>query len=285
MACWYDNILQPSINDWTELSGRPDWAPLQYLHVDSTDHEAYHLDDLPVTPDTDHQASDAAIARMLPRYLDPVAGFLDVFVKRAAPPDSLPRVRWHHGHVGYQQAPSWPPPGTRQIRLYLGDGTLRSAQPADAGQVRWVHDPSDLIPSVPRDPFSALALAADESVLHARPDVVTFTTAPFTEPLDLAGPVRARLHLGADGPAGAHIGSGDPAWVEIDMTHVGYRLRPGHALRLALASSDYPNFLPHPGTDENPWLAVSGQRTTQSLGTGREQASYLTLTVVRSAAP
>lgn len=91
-----------------------------------------------------------------------------------------------------------------------------------AGLVRWIHDPSDLVPSVPPDPFSALALAADESALHARPDVV------------------------------------------------------------ALASSDYPNFVPHPGTDENPWLAVSGKRTTQSLSTGRDHASYVTLTVLAS---
>jgi uncharacterized protein len=101
------------------VDGQP--GPLQYLHVDSTDHEAYHLDDLPTTPDTDHQASDAAAAALLPRYLDPAAEFLDVFVKRAAPPESLPRVRWHHGHVGYQQAPSWPPPSAL--------GNLTSFQP------------------------------------------------------------------------------------------------------------------------------------------------------------
>jgi predicted acyl esterase len=78
------------------------------------------------------------------------------------------------------------------------------------------------------------------------------------------------------------LGPGAPAWAEIDMTHAGYRLRPGHALRLALASSDYPNFVPHPGTDENPWLAVTGKRTAQSLSTGQDHASYLTLTVLAS---
>jgi uncharacterized protein len=65
--------------------------------------------------------------------------------------------------------------------------------------------------------------------------------------------------------------------VVIDMTHAGYRIRPGHALRLTLASSDYPSFLPHPGTDENPWLAVSGKPTTQTVVTG---VSRLALTVL-----
>lgn len=102
MAGWFDNCLQPSINDWTELSGRPGWAPLQYLNADSIDHECYHLDDLPITADRDHAVSDAALEAMLPRYLDPVAEFFDVFVKRTAPPDSLPRVRWHLGHAGHR---------------------------------------------------------------------------------------------------------------------------------------------------------------------------------------
>jgi hypothetical protein len=42
------------------------------------------------------------------------------------------------------------------------------------------------------------------------------------------------------------------------------------------------DFVPHLGTDENPWLAVTGKRTIQSLSTGRDHASYLTLTVLAS---
>ena len=64
------------------------------------------------------------------------------------------------------------------------------------------------------------------------------------------------------------------------MTHAGYRIRPGHALRLSLTSSEYPTFLPHPGNTENPWLASSGEPTTQNLTTGGSPGSHVTLTVL-----
>jgi predicted acyl esterase len=52
---------------------------------------------------------------------------------------------------------------------------------------------------------------------------------------------------------------------------------PGHRLRLQVASSDYPLYLPHPGTAENPWLAVETRINHQRVVTSR---SYLSLTVV-----
>ena len=43
---------------------------------------------------------------------------------------------------------------------------------------------------------------------------------------------------------------------EVYLGHTGYRVAPGHRLRLHVASSDFPVFLPHPGTAENPWDAT-----------------------------
>ncbi|MFJ3803426.1 CocE/NonD family hydrolase [Streptomyces sp. NPDC090088] len=302
-AGWFDNCLQPSINDWAELSARPDWAPLQYLHADSIDHENYHLDDAPVPPELDHAHVDTAVDRLLPRHLDPLVEFFDVFVKGEGTPERLPRVRWHHGHLGDRTADSWPPVGARTLRLYPGgEGGLTADAPAREAAVSWVHDPADLVPSLVPDSFSALRDHVDESLLHDRADVLTFTADPVTEPLDLAGPVRATLTVGTDGPSAhvylklldvspggaAHvlvrgqrlIPGGAPAPVTFDLTHTGYRLRPGHALRLHIASSDFPTYVPHPGTEENEWLAADGRTTTQTLRTGGEHDSHLSLTVV-----
>ncbi|MFJ9712534.1 CocE/NonD family hydrolase [Streptomyces sp. NPDC101234] len=301
-AGWFDNCLQPSIGDWAELTSRPDWAPLQYLQADSIDHENYHLDDVPVPPELDHAVVDSAVDRLLPRHLDPLVEFFDVFVKGEGTPERLPRVRWHHGHLGDRTADTWPPAGARTLRLYLDEGGLRADAPARERTVSWVHDPADPVPSLVPDTFAALRHHVDESPLHDRADVLVFTTDPATEPLDLAGPVRATLAVGTDGP-GAHvflklldvspdgaahvlvrgqrlIPGGAPAPVTFDLTHTGYRLRPGHALRLHIASSDFPTYVPHPGTEENPWLAADGRTTTQTLVTGGEHASHLSLTVV-----
>jgi hypothetical protein len=71
--------------------------------------------------------------------------------------------------------------------------------------------------------------------------------------------------------------SGSP--VDIPLSHTGHRVLPGHSLRFSVASSDFPLYLPHPGTEENPWFATAGQRNEQSLTTAASIASHLSLTV------
>ena len=53
---------------------------------------------------------------------------------------------------------------------------------------------------------------------------------------------------------------------------------PGHRLRLHVASSDFPVFLPHPGTAENPWDATVTRTNRQALATGGATPSYVSLT-------
>jgi hypothetical protein len=42
-------------------------------------------------------------------------------------------------------------------------------------------------------------------------------------------------------------------------------------------------FLPHPGTDENPWDATETRTNRQTLATGGEAPSRVSLTVIPSA--
>jgi predicted acyl esterase len=69
-------------------------------------------------------------------------------------------------------------------------------------------------------------------------------------------------------------------FTEVYLGHTGYRVQPGHRLRLQVASSDFPVFLPHPGTAENPWDATATQTNVQSIATGGAMPSYLSLTVL-----
>ena len=56
---------------------------------------------------------------MLPRYIGPALDFFDAFLTGRTDPPPMPRVRWHLPHVGWQESPSWPPPGASELRLYL----------------------------------------------------------------------------------------------------------------------------------------------------------------------
>ncbi|HMK93382.1 MAG TPA: CocE/NonD family hydrolase [Thermoleophilia bacterium] len=308
---WFDNLAPDSMRDYTALTSRPDKAALQYLDAASVDHENYRLEDLPYTPDQFHDDNDGVVRSMIPWYLAPSLGFFDAVLQgRLA---EVPRVHWHLGNVGWRDAVAWPPAGARERRLYLAQadraghdpegGLLLAEHEAAATEARWPHDPGDLVPSTVEDPFSFLFEYPDERTVETRPDVVTFTTEPVAAPLDLVGPAAAYLRVATTGPSmhlfvklldvapdgAAHmltrgqtqVDEPDPDRLErVDLNHLGYRLLPGHSLRLQVASSDFPLYLPHPGTDENPWLATAGAVNEQRLLTGGDRSSYLRLTVL-----
>jgi len=68
--------------------------------------------------------------------------------------------------------------------------------------------------------------------------------------------------------------------VRVDLGHTAYLLTPGHRLRLHVASSDFPLYVWHPGTGEDPWWAKEGTPNEQMLMTGGDRGSRLDLTVL-----
>ncbi len=297
---WFDNITPPHMLDYEQLMADPATAPYQYLHAGSTDHENYQFEAAPIPEQLDHDKHDDALEQMLPRYITPAIDFFDAFLSGRADPAAVPRVRWHLGNVGWRDSPTWPPPGVTELRLHLSAAGGLSDQPEADGEVGWEHDPQHLVPSTIENAFAFLYEYPDENEVARRDDVVVFTGDPLTEPLTLAGRVVANLWLGSDGPSmfahvklvdvapdgGAHVllygqdridEPGDGAAAAIYLGHTGHRLMPGHRLRLQVASSDYPLFLPHPGTGANPWTAIETQINHQRLITGR---SHLSLTAL-----
>jgi predicted acyl esterase len=293
---WFDNLSIVAMRDYVALSQRPGWAAAQYLSADSVDHENYHLSHAPIAEENDHGVNDEALDRMLGLYTERAIDFFDVFLKGTKDASTLPRVSWHLGHEGYRESPSWPPPGAREQHLYLHnladaaatDGLLSAEAPGGEQAGEWVHDPEDLIPSSVPNSFAFLHEFSDEAATARRPDVLSFVTEPVTAPVDLAGPVDLLVTVSStapsiyvfaklfdvapDGTARLIVrGQGELAdvsgasQVRIEMGHTGYRLRPGHRFRLNVASSDFPEFMPHPGTEENPWLATETKPSTQRL--------------------
>jgi predicted acyl esterase len=310
---WFDNITPPHMLDYEALVGNPETAPFQYLHGGSTDHENYELDRVPIAEADDHARDDAALERMLRRYIAPALDFFDAFLGGRSDAAAIPRARWHLPGAGWQESPSWPPPGASELRLYL-DGAERAGadatggslaiEPGGRGEAGWLHDPADPVPSALVNPFAALLEYPDERAIESRPDVLTFTTPGWDEPVTLAGRVVAHLAVSSDAPSlflhvklvdvhedgRAHTllfgqqvvsepGAGAP--VEVYLGHTAYRVTPRHRLRLHVASSDFPVFLLHPGTAENPWDAIATRTNRHTLVTGGGDApSYLSLTVI-----
>jgi uncharacterized protein len=310
-AGWFDNLAIVSMRDYMTLSGKPGWAPLQYLTADSVDHENYHLQHAPITDQDDHGVNDEALSRMLTLYTGPALDFFDVFLKGIRDAATLPRVSWHLGHEGYHEAPCWPPPGAREQHLYLSGlataatsgGLLIEQSPGDDQAAEWEYDPEDLVASSVPNSFAFLHEFPDEAGTAQRPDVLSFVSEPATAPVDLAGPADLLVTVTSTAPS-AYLfaklldeapdgtarmivrGQGEltevsgAIQVRIELGHTGYRLRPGHRFRLNITSSDFPEYMRHPGTAENPWLATETKPGTQRLISRVNAPASLRLTVL-----
>ncbi|HET7724689.1 MAG TPA: CocE/NonD family hydrolase, partial [Propionibacteriaceae bacterium] len=204
----------------------------------------------------------------------------------------------------WRDYPEWPVPGTQEVDLYLGDGTLAPDVTEVTGSTAVTHDPSDPAPSVggqilygPPD-FPG---PHDQRPAEAHPGVVSFTTPPFSEPFEVVGPVVLRCWVTASAPdADLHavltdvapdgtsriltdgalrlsrrvaldrvvpFAPGQPVEVEVDMWATANTFLPGHALRLNLAGASFPRYV----SGEDP--------VTLTVHHGREFPSRLVLPV------
>ncbi|GAA5030663.1 CocE/NonD family hydrolase [Microbacterium fluvii] len=303
---WWDNCAPLSWADVAEIEKRPAWAHSHFLRIEAMDHESYYLDD----PDADRveERTEDQLRAQLPRMLDPALDFFEVFVRGNVSAADIPRVSWNlAGTPGMRSSDSWPPAGAESSTLFAasGGGLVTQAQDA-ATTATWTHDPLHLVPSSVGNAFAFLLDRPDEQALGDRDDVLVFTTEPFVRQVDLAGPVTARARIHSDGPvmdlfvrlldvapdgSALRIARGqvqlheatEPATVEIDLGQLGYRVEPGHRLRVHVCSSDYPEFIPQPGTGAEPWSAVETRVNRQSLAVGGADGLSVTVTVLRQA--
>jgi uncharacterized protein len=302
---WFDNLNVPHMWDYTQLAKRPAWAALQYLWADAIDHENNSVALAPLAPEHDHAVDPGALDRVLDSYTGPALDFFDVFLKGIGEVADLPRVKWKLAHDGWRTDETWPPRGAQVCELHLADlpaatgvvpgGALADRAPTDRTPVDWRYDPQDLVPSAVPNTFDVLRHYPDERAVLDRDDVLVFTAPAVRGPLDLAGPaellidaegssptfdVLAKLYdLAPDGAAhlilrGDVQGDG-PGGLRVDLGHTGYRLRPGHRLALAIASSDFPLYAPNSGTAESAWLAARRKAGTQKLRSGVLRVSVL----------
>lgn len=290
---WWDLMARGQVREWQDRA-RADAAP-QLLLMGATDHSFNHFSCTYGAPPT---------ASFNGQY-EVVAEFVSN-VERARVGDRS-HVRWELTHDSWYDDPEWPPRDSRPQRLYLADGAsatfgpeggaLSSRPDTVATTIRWLHDPSDLVPSLETWVWGTLASDyPDERDVHVRPDVVTFSGAPAGELLDLVGPVTLRLapkatiptaHITAtlsdvhpDGRA-LRIAEGACEFVtaeaergvELDLGPLAYRLREGHRLRLALACSAFPRYLWYAADRVRAWSADGGTPYELALRLGRE--SYL----------
>ena len=123
-----------------------------------------------------------------------------------------PRVRvYNMGANQWRAYDQWPPRDAQRQAWFLdsdgganthaGNGRLVRALPGKAARDTFTYDPLHPTPSAGGQVccFNAAAPGAfDQRAMQSRPDVLTYTSAPLSEAVDVTGPVEVTLHVSSD---------------------------------------------------------------------------------------
>jgi uncharacterized protein len=183
------------------------------------------------------------------------------------------------GGGGWRDLDAWPPPAGVQRWHLREDGRLATAPPPVSPPDRYRYDPADPTPAVGGTTLGSNSGPRDNRPLEARPDVLTYTSEPLAEDVEIMGPVGAELFVASslehtdlfarlcdvdergrsvnvcDGlrrlrpgaPARAADGT---LRVDIELWPTAHRFRRGHRVRLQVSSGAHPRFSRNLGTDE-----------------------------------
>jgi uncharacterized protein len=184
------------------------------------------------------------------------------------------------GQNAWRDLADWPPPGARIHRFFLQQAFgLSQDSPGASPPDHYRYDPADPTPALSGPVLSGKSMPTDNRTLEARPDVLTYTSAPLEADLDVIGPVQAELFVRSsrehtdffarmcdvdqrgislnicDGllrvqphqPAPAADGT---LLLTIDLWPIAHRFLRGHRLRLQVSSGAHPRYARNTGSGE-----------------------------------
>lgn len=185
----------------------------------------------------------------------------------------------------WRTASTWPPVKATPTRYYFhGDRSLSTSKPGTHAPLTYTYDPKNPAPTVGGIQLTIPSGPFDQKKVEERADVLVFTSAPLTEPLEVTGRVRVKLWISSDAPdtdflaklcdvypdgrsfnlcegaLRARFRDGlereklleqDRVYpLEIDLWSTSVIFNRGHRLRVQVTSSSAPGYDPNPNTGE-----------------------------------
>jgi len=227
------------------------------------------------------------------------------------PPARGPVRLYVMGQDAWRDFDSWPPPGYQPRPFYLQPGgALTGEVPAASAPDRYRYDPADPTPAAGGVRMVRRGAGrVDNTALEARPDVLTYTTAPLASDTEVIGEVSARIwfasslanadvfvrlcDVDADGRSwnvcdgltsvselpGTAETSGEATQVSVRLWATAYRFKRGHRIRVQVSSGAFPRYARNPGTGEPKVTATRLLAADQAVFHDPEHASAITLPV------
>jgi putative CocE/NonD family hydrolase len=216
----------------------------------------------------------------------------------------------------WRTAGDWPVPSEPTPAYFHASGDLSSERPTDAtAALSFDYDPASPVPTIGGANLNLARGSMDQQEVESRKDVLVFTSAPLTEPLEVTGHVTVNLWVSSDAPDTDFtarltdvypdgrsmlicdgirrlryrnsfdkpelLPPGEVGQVTIDLWSTSIILNQGHRLRVAVSSSNYPRFSANPNTGA-PTDEGGARRTAHNtVYLGGDRASHVVLPVVR----
>jgi putative CocE/NonD family hydrolase len=210
----------------------------------------------------------------------------------------------------WRDLPDYPPPA-KTHRFYLTPERWLSADAplGDAPPSRYVYDPSRPTPILGGTQFNLGAGMRDNRPWEQRSDVLTFTSPPLSDDMEVIGEARLTLYVRSSlehtdffgrlcdvAPSGVStnvcdgllrvcpgVGECQPNGtlkIEVALWSTAYRFRKGHRLRLCIASGAHPRWSRNPGTGEPLTTSTELRIAEQQVFHDEHHPSALQLPVV-----
>jgi len=286
-APWFrDRVTRPDLSD-------PYWEPMRHgaaldrvsipilllsgwqdLFLGQTIEQYHHLRTrgvdvaLTVGPWAHQEAIGKGSAVLIPETLDWLAAKMSGRPLRRRSPVHVQVT----GTDEWRDLDAWPPP-TRDLVFHLRPGGGLGTAAADGGEAVFTFDPADPTPAM-GGPMLDNGGYTDDTALADRADVLAFTGAPLSAPLEVQGSPTVTLRHGSDNPHAdlfVRLSEVDPKGRSRNVTEGYLRLPPdresrttvrllptahrfavGSRLRVLIAGGCHPQFLRNLGTADNP---------------------------------
>jgi putative CocE/NonD family hydrolase len=225
---------------------------------------------------------------------------------------------WRNEHewpLARTQFTPWYLHSSGKANTSAGDGSLSPASPDAEPADHFTYDSANPVPTqggnnlvaIPAGPF-------DQSAVEQRADVLVYTSAPLEKAVEVTGPVRVLLHATSsardtdftaklvdvhpdgkaynlcDGIIRARcresltaptlIEPGKAYRYEIDLWVTSNLFKPGHRLRVEIASSNFPRFDRNPNTGHDFGADAELAKAEQTILHDREHPSHILLPTI-----
>ena len=229
---------------------------------------------LTIGPWTHVDVATIGMGTVMEETLDWLAEYLARRGRRSRP--SSVRI-FVTGAEEWRYLPEWPPAANERVFYLQPNGVLGETPPAPtAGPSTFVYDPADPTPAVGGRVINpTLGGRRDNRNLEKRDDVLTFTSSPLQEPLEVVGnPVVELLHS-TDNPYadlfvrlcearkdGRSNNVSDAfhrfepekssGTISLRLDAIAHRFRQGTRIRLQISGGAHPRYARKLGTNEDP---------------------------------